>query len=67
LVKKEVYKKMKIKIEYPFDLDVKQDFLCPHCKKQKEWYEIMCDSCGYDEYDETIDIDDEKKERIKSS
>ena len=37
------------KIIYPFDLEVKINFLCPHFKKEKGWEEMICKKCGYDE------------------
>jgi hypothetical protein len=38
------------KEELYFDLEVLENFLCPKCRRKKEWTESpICFICGYDE------------------
>jgi hypothetical protein len=52
---------MEMKKKFEFDLNVKELFLCPNCKTQKEWAEVICKKCGYDEFCEEFVNQEEKK------
>lgn len=31
------------------------NFECPNCKREKEWWEMVCEKCNFNEYNEKFE------------